>query len=209
MNIVVINNDGSGEELFPATIPAGFTVAYRDTIDAGSASADCYIDLLFEPSEERIHQLQQLQPALIIVNAVSITLDELPAGFVRMNGWPTFLKRDSWEASCSDNKSKEKMQTLLAAIGKKVEWVADTPGFVTARVVSMIINEAYHALAENVSSKEAIDTAMKLGTNYPYGPFEWGEKIGLKKVYQLLTTLTAIKKSYEPSALLKQEALQA
>ena len=48
----------------------------------------------------------------------------------------------------------------------------DIPGFISARVVSMIINEAYFALEEEVSSKEEIDTAMKLGTNYPYGPFD-------------------------------------
>ncbi len=45
--------------------------------------------------------------------------------------------------------------------------------------MAMIINEAWHALAEEVSTKNEIDTAMKLGTNYPYGPFEWAEKIGL------------------------------
>ena len=42
----------------------------------------------------------------------------------------------------------------------------------------MIINEAFLALQEGVSTKEEINTAMKLGTNYPLGPFEWVEKIG-------------------------------
>jgi 3-hydroxyacyl-CoA dehydrogenase len=45
----------------------------------------------------------------------------------------------------------------------------------------MIINEAYFALEDNVSTKAETDIAMKLGTNYPYGPFEWGQLIGLKK----------------------------
>jgi 3-hydroxybutyryl-CoA dehydrogenase len=71
----------------------------------------------------------------------------------------------------------------------------------------MIINEAYFTLDEKVSSKNEIDTAMKLGTNYPYGPFEWSEKIGLKKVYELLTTLSHSHSRYEPAALLKKEAL--
>ena len=53
----------------------------------------------------------------------------------------------------------------------------------------MIINEAWFSLAENISTREEIDTAMKLGTNYPYGPFEWGDKIGLDRVSALLNEL--------------------
>jgi 3-hydroxybutyryl-CoA dehydrogenase len=94
----------------------------------------------------------------------------------------------------------------MAVFNKKIEWVPDIPGFVTARVISMIINEAYFALDENVSSKEEIDTAMKLGTNYPYGPFEWAKAIGLKNVYDLLKHLAELNNRYTPSALLQKEA---
>ena len=53
----------------------------------------------------------------------------------------------------------------------------------------MIINEAFIALREGVSTKEEINTAMKLGTNYPYGPFEWAGKIGIERVNALLDKL--------------------
>jgi 3-hydroxybutyryl-CoA dehydrogenase len=56
-------------------------------------------------------------------------------------------------------------------------------------VISTIINEALIALMEGVSTREEIDTAMKLGTNYPYGPFEWAEKIGMERVDSLLAQL--------------------
>jgi len=79
---------------------------------------------------------------------------------------------------------------------------------VTPRVISMIINEAYFALDEGISSKEEIDTAMKLGTNYPYGPFEWSEKIGLKKIYDLLIALTTTNSRYKPAPRLEQEVLR-
>ena len=71
----------------------------------------------------------------------------------------------------------------------------------------MIINEAYYALEENVSTKQQIDIAMKLGTNYPYGPFEWGEKIGIEKIYLLLKKLSAQNKRYTISHSLEQETL--
>ncbi len=71
----------------------------------------------------------------------------------------------------------------------------------------MIINEAYFALQDEVSSKDEIDTAMKLGTNYPHGPFEWSKKIGLKNIYGLLSKLVETNNRYEPAGLLKKEAL--
>lgn len=71
----------------------------------------------------------------------------------------------------------------------------------------MVINEAYFTLDEKVSSKEEIDTAMKLGTNYPYGPFEWSTIIGLKNVFELLTVLSKTNSRYTASSLLQKEAL--
>jgi 3-hydroxybutyryl-CoA dehydrogenase len=87
-----------------------------------------------------------------------------------------------------------------------VEWLPDEPGMVSPRVIAMIVNEAWFALEEGVSSREDIDVAMKLGTNYPFGPFTWGEKIGVKKIVSLLTTLHQKSPRYEVSASLKKEA---
>ena len=70
----------------------------------------------------------------------------------------------------------------------------------------MIINEAYFSLSEKVSSKEEIDIAMKLGTNYPYGPFEWSQKIGLKNIYNLLRILEKEESRYKAADLLRDEA---
>ena len=84
----------------------------------------------------------------------------------------------------------------------------DEPGLVSARVISMIINEAFFALGENVSSIEEIDLAMKLGTNYPYGPFEWSEKIGLQNIYHLLHKLSQTDKRYLIAPLLEKKYLE-
>ncbi len=61
--------------------------------------------------------------------------------------------------------------------------------YIFARVLGGIINEAMWAVTEKVASAKDIDTAMKLGTNYPQGPLEWAEKIGLETVYNLLSAL--------------------
>ena len=70
----------------------------------------------------------------------------------------------------------------------------------------MIINEAFFALEDNVSSKAEIDTAMKLGTNYPFGPFEWAAVMGLENILALLQKLYTTDSRYKPSQLLITEA---
>jgi 3-hydroxybutyryl-CoA dehydrogenase len=178
-------------------------------------AAECYIDLLFQPTAERLSKLQKLsagsggQPAVIIVSSLIETLNNFPEIFIRINGWFTFLKRPVVESSCNNDDIKVQAEKIFAAFNKTTEWVPDIPGFITARVISMIINEAYFTLDEKVSTKKEIDTAMKLGTNYPYGPFEWSEKIGLKNVYELLSTLSNMNSRYEPAVLLKKEASQS
>lgn len=78
------------------------------------------------------------------------------------------------------------------------------------RVVSMIINEAYFAIEENLATKESIDLAMKHGVNYPLGPFEWGEKIGLSLIIELLRELREVtgEDRYRISHQLKLEAIK-
>ncbi len=204
MNIVVITNDDLRQELQEVQ-PVDITVQYTTELSAVPGT-DCYIDLLFQPTEKRINTLKQLHPSLIIINSVTTSLKESDTNFVRINGWPGFLKRTITEASAGNDEAKNKAEKIFSNFGKKIEWVPDIAGFVTARIVSSIINEAYFALDEKVSSKEEIDTAMKLGTNYPYGPFEWSKKIGLKNIHDLLLSLSQTNPRYEPSALLKQEA---
>lgn len=77
-------------------------------------------------------------------------------------------------------------------------------GFVYPRIVAMIINEAWLAREDDLADAENIDLAMKNGVNYPWGPFEWGEKIGLEKVRMLLEELLRIHNNerYRPCSLL-------
>ncbi len=60
---------------------------------------------------------------------------------------------------------------------------------VQARILATIVNEAASAVAEGVALPESVDTAMRLGTNYPSGPLEWGERIGLAHVVGTLDAL--------------------
>jgi 3-hydroxybutyryl-CoA dehydrogenase len=103
-------------------------------------------------------------------------------------------------------------QEAVDKIFRGLDWeyllVPDIVGMITPRVIAMIINEAYFALHDGVSSEEEIDIAMRLGTNYPYGPFEWSRKIGIAKVYDLLMQLSQIDQRYSPAPLLRNEIKQ-
>lgn len=134
----------------------------------------------------------------VFINSVVETLAQLqlPANVSRVNGWPGFLQREIWEVA---SENKEFSKKIFDALEWKIIFTKDEPGLVAARVISMIINEAFYALKENVSTKKEIDVAMKLGTNYPFGPFEWAEKIGIKNVYDLLKRLSEKEERYIPS----------
>jgi 3-hydroxybutyryl-CoA dehydrogenase len=170
-------------------------------------SPDACIDLLFVNTSERVAWLKNLQSPLVIINSVVIPLNEIKENFVRINGWETFLKRPVAEASIINTSLQPGAEQVLSCFGRAVEWIPDVVGFITPRVVASIVNEAFFALEEKVSTEEEIDTAMKLGTNYPFGPFEWGKKVGLHNIYALLAKLSAENTRYTPSLLLKQAAL--
>jgi 3-hydroxybutyryl-CoA dehydrogenase len=116
------------------------------------------------------------------------------------------LKNRIVEATAANERSKKAAEELFAVFHKSVEWLPDQAGFVTPRVIAMIINEAYYALQDNVSSKEDINTAMRTGTNYPKGPFEWASEIGIEKIASLLLRLARSNPRYQPSELLLKDA---
>jgi 3-hydroxybutyryl-CoA dehydrogenase len=73
------------------------------------------------------------------------------------------------------------------------------------RVISCIINEAYLALSEGVATAEDIDRAMKLGANYPKGPFEWAKEIGPTQILQTLNSLrTTHGEAYLPATTVRE-----
>lgn len=204
MKLVVIGKDEHRQQWTETNTPADVSINWLDSCEVAEQTDYC-IDLLFSFSRERITKLQTFNAGLIIINEVTACLHELPANFVRFNGWPGFSNGALVEASGPQH-LQEKVEKLFSFFGKSTEWVPDIPGLITPRVVSMIINEAYFALEDEVSTKNEIDTAMKLGTNYPYGPFEWATMIGVRKIYELLDTLSRGSERYQPASLLKQEA---
>ena len=176
-------------------------------ISAGKNILEIEADAYFILTDEK--KLQQIANVdrPFFVNAVTEILNELPANCIRINAWRGFLGRDVLEIVALE-KNKTIAEKVMNALGWKYIFISDIRGMITARSISMIINEAYFALGDDVSTKDEIDIAMKLGTNYPYGPFEWSSKIGLKHIYHLLKKLSEEDKRYIVAPLLEEEAMQ-
>jgi len=79
----------------------------------------------------------------------------------------------------------------LTLFGFSPRRINDVPGLVVARTVAMLINEAADAVQQGVCDVAAADTAMKLGVNYPAGPFEWLARWDCGAVIALLDRLDA------------------
>jgi 3-hydroxybutyryl-CoA dehydrogenase len=191
MVIAVLADNNLKEEFLSRPVNANIEVLWPDSIRSmGIIEADVYMDLLFDLDRERILQLKKLLPAAVFVNSVTHSLKVIGEPFIRLNGWPTMLRRDITEVAVNNPAMERTVKNIFDGMGWKYQLVPDTAGMVTPRIVSMIINEAWYTFGEGISTKEEIDTAMKLGTNYPFGPFEWGEKIGLDSIKNLLKELS-------------------
>ncbi len=165
-------------------------------------TSDCIIDLTIEDRPQLINQYKSATIPVLIGSAV-LTLKDLGIDvnlpIARFNHWPTFIDRNCIEFAVG-NDHVEKFQQLFQLFNFPAFRTADDPGFVSAKIVSMIINEAFLSKEERVSTESEIDTAMKLGTNYPMGPFEWCNKIGADRIYRLLQKLAEKEGRYQPAS---------
>jgi len=90
-------------------------------------------------------------------------------------------------------------------MGKETVVVNEFPGFVTSRISALVGNEAFYMLQEGVGSAQEIDKAIKLGLNYPMGPFELGDLVGLDTRLNNLKYLhEKLGEKYRPAPLLEQ-----
>ena len=94
---------------------------------------------------------------------------------------------------------------FFQSIGRDVEVIHDGPGLIAPRLIACLVNEAAYALMEGVATAADIDTALRLGVNYPLGPLEWADAIGPDRILEILGGLHRITGDdrYRPCPYLK------
>ncbi len=209
MNILVV-----GHELQAAECRQKLGEAHHYEITAQPTSdsisrADVIFDFLVV--EESLKRYANVEKA-IFLNSVFTTLVSIKKknldllkvfGFC---GLPTFFNREVLEVSLLSVDHRTDLEKTCQLLATDFAVVDDRVGLVTPRIICMIINEAYYTVQEGTAARADIDLAMKLGTNYPFGPFEWCKKIGIENVYNLLNTVyhDTHDERYKICALLKR-----
>lgn len=97
------------------------------------------------------------------------------------------------------------IKQVAEKMGKETVVINEFPGFVTSRISCLVGNEAFYMLQEGLGTPEEIDKAIKLGLNYPMGPFELGDLVGLDARLNNLKYLhEKLGEKYRPAPLLEQ-----
>lgn len=182
---------------------------------------DIVFDLHLKSSEKRRARLRDVEAHVgdavpILTNTVLSRLSEIqswlkkPERVFGVAAFPTLASYPVAELSlnevCAD--VPHTVATFMTDIGKTIEVHREGVGHVFPRIVAMIINEAVFALQQGIATDADIDTAMKLGVNYPSGPIEWGVRIGWKNLLRLLEAMHAEfgDDRYRPAPLLRSFA---
>jgi 3-hydroxybutyryl-CoA dehydrogenase len=200
MNILARGSKARVEELRSKLSSVQHELKWVEDSDLLTANVSDYnliFDLKFDDKTDQLKYYANLKGVPVIVGGVKQQLAKAVYDYGRriqclligMNTLPTFIKRPVSELSLCDSSTRPEFEKLMKVLGWNYVVVSDRVGMVTPRVIFMIINEACYTLQEGTAGMRDIDTSMKLGTNYPYGPFEWADKVGIKHVYETLEAI--------------------
>jgi 3-hydroxybutyryl-CoA dehydrogenase len=219
MNILIVGHDLNLRECSEKFGPSHQYSLAKDQQDAEEffGTAELIFDFVIQENPSQIEIYKNNRKAVVFLNTSTITLAQLTShsshlinctlfGFC---GMPTFLNRELLEVSLRSETDSIELKRICKDLNTDYVIVDDRVGLVTPRVICMIINEAYYTVQEGTATREDIDIAMKLGTNYPFGPFEWCEKIGIRNIHQLLNSVYLDTKDerYKICPLLEKEFL--
>ncbi len=215
MNIYVIGNGHQLAEI-KKKISGDHNILPVNDIQAINDTANSVVfDFTISDSPDDLEKYAASPNLTLFINSTHISLAELTfyseaklPNIFGMAADPTYLERPLLEV-CALSSNKVNPDSLFGSLGLDATLVDDRVGLVTPRIISMIINEAYYTVMEGTATKDDVDTAMKFGTNYPLGPFEWAKNWGIANVFELLEALYLDTKDvrYKICPLLKQEYL--
>ena len=153
--------------------------------------------------------------AILATNTSSLSITEIASavkdpsrviGMHFMNPVPVMKLVEIIRGLRTSDETYQKTHEVALALGKTPAVAKDFPGFISNRVLMPMINEAICCLMEGISTKEDIDTIMKLGMAHPMGPLELADYIGLDVCLAIMDVLREgyADSKYRPCPLLRQ-----
>ena len=102
----------------------------------------------------------------------------------------------------------DQAHALFAKTPQGVSVIAESVGFITQRILAMVINLGCDIAQQQIATATDIDLAVKLGLGYPYGPIAWGDHLGAPRILLILERMHANTgdQRYRPSPWLKRRA---
>lgn len=185
-----------------------------------AADCDIVVEAIVENMDVKSKVFQKLdevcKPSCILAsNTSSLPITEIAAftkrpekviGMHFMNPVPVMKLVEIIRGIATANDTYADVKGLSLELGKVPVEVRDVPGFISNRVLQMMINEAIYCLYEGVATVEDIDTVLKLGMNHPMGPLELADFIGLDTVLAIMEVMYDgyADCKYRPCPLLRQ-----
>jgi 3-hydroxybutyryl-CoA dehydrogenase len=157
-------------------------------------NADLVIEAVFEDlavKKDLFKQLDELtrKDAILTSNTSSMSITEIAvatkrpekvAGMHFFNPAPLMRLVEVIRGFHTSDETVHTVMEITRKMGKEpVEVKKDTPGFIVNRLMIPHFIEAIRMLEEGVATAEDIDKAIKLGLNYPMGPFELMDLTGI------------------------------
>ena len=220
MKILAVGDKRRADELRERlAVVQDIELDYTDGEEEESYSEyDVIFDLNADDDPSRVASYLPLKDKPVFVSSVKLSLAEMvyaadakvKCRLFGINAIPTFMLNSKWEVSLYRKFETPELDLLMRHFGIDFLPVEDRVGMVKPRIIFMIINEACYTPQEGTAVIEDIDNAMKLGTNYPYGPFEWCDLIGVSDVFETLSAIYEDTKDerYKICPLLKAKYLR-
>jgi 3-hydroxybutyryl-CoA dehydrogenase len=221
-SVIVVGQSRLAEELIGLAQAGGWDAKLYPDADAAAISSSLIIETsCFGESRKRkiLDMLDSGSPSAVILTSClgfsTTRIASWTSSPERVVGFATFYPlKDKKVVELAkglrtDEAAMADAENFIRALGKEPARVKDSPGLVFPRILSLIINEAARALDERVGEAEEIDTAMKLGLNYPEGPLRWADRAGIDEVLAVLEGLQAETGDdrYRPAPLIRKMVL--
>ena len=182
--------------------------------------ADYVIEAVFERAEVKLPifgQLEEICPkeTILASNTSGIPVSLLASATKRphkvigthfMNPVPLMKGVEIVKTFLTSEETLKVSLDFVKSLGKETVVVKDSPGFVTNRIITLVMNEAAKLLEENLASIEDIDKIEKLSHNWPMGPFELADMVGIDVLVDLLEGVYQQTgwERYKPAPILKR-----